>query len=55
VLGVTFALPLRQARPVAVSLAAISSGVPENKMLPPCGPAPGPISTTWSHRSTMQI
>ena len=35
-------------RPVAVGAAARRSTDPSNTTVPPCGPAPGPMSTTWS-------
>ena len=35
-------------RPVAVPAAMRPATVPSYTMVPPCGPAPGPMSTTWS-------
>jgi hypothetical protein len=43
-----------QALPVGRSVRFASSpGVPSNRMLPPCGPAPGPISMTRSQARTI--
>src|SRR5262245_5197894 len=35
-------------RPVSVSLARMPSTVPAKHTMPPCAPAPGPMSPTWS-------